>query len=93
MLHQKWKNAPRSPHCSDISLPEIVVYPFVMQFLSDANITEVMTFVNILIQILEGSNGQARFNIYHANPIMPEVSVVGNLVLFGLVFHQKPVCV
>ena len=93
MLHQKRKNAPGSLHCSDISLPEIAVYPFMMPLLSDANITTVMTFVNILIQILDGSNGQTHFNVYVAVVFLAEVWVVVNHILFGLVFHQKAVCV
>lgn len=96
MLRQKWRNAPGSLHCSDISLTEIVVYPFVKPLLFDGNIRAVTNFVNILIQILDCSNSQRHFNIYEEVVLLAEVWVVGNRVLFGLkqlYLHQKHVCV
>ena len=61
----------------------LVHYFMVMPLLFDANISAVMTFVNILVQILDCSNGQTRFNIYVAVVILAEVWVVGNHVLVG----------
>ena len=77
ILHGKCKNVPGSLHCRNICCAEIVVYLVVMPLLSDVNISAGMTFVNVLIQILECSNGQTCFNIYVSFTSSTGMSCIG----------------
>ena len=67
-----------------------------MPLLFDANISAVMTFANILIQIFDCRNGQTHFNIYEAVVLLTDVWNVGNQVFFWFKqsdLHQGPVSV
>ena len=60
-----------------------------LPLLSDIDISAVMTFVDILKQILDCSNSQTHFKIYVADVLLADVWVVGNHLLHGYSNHTS----
>ena len=54
-----------------------------LPLLSDIDISAVMTFADILKQILDCSSSQTHFKIYVADVLLADVWVVGNHLLHG----------